>query len=282
MRIVKKVLFERITELPQFKKIRTTFGRLKLKESKSTFGISSVKEISRLQFYFVIEYINVIQEKIDYNKIFPDSENGEATCIDYNILSQEQDRIKKLIAYLQSEYPECFKKLGISKEVVGCFIIATNKKTNSIRKLNLYKKEHCIAVRLNYSDLPKEFELMCADFAKSKREEIDREQEEFDRFMTLSQGEQDNIISDFLHNIQYPSLYFPESNESEEIDNFIFDSVRLNQVPSGTTIESAAEASIDQTTDIKYLSAMLDSALEREKYELCAKIRDRLIILKNL
>src|SRR4051812_35094158 len=95
MRIVKKILYDRAIEIVQFKKIKQAFNKIKTKPHST--GIGSVKEISRLNFYFVIDHLNIIQEKVDYNKIFPDSQNGEATCIDYKVLAEEQDKVKSLL-----------------------------------------------------------------------------------------------------------------------------------------------------------------------------------------
>ncbi len=281
MRLVKKVKFNTIKEINQFKKLDNSFKKCKEKEDKNL--LSNVKDISRLNFYFVIEYINIIHEKINYDKIFPENKEGRHSKIDYNILMEEQDKLKKYINDKHTKCPEYFKKLGILNEVVGCFVIGTTKKNiSSIAKLDIIKKENCISYKFDLKNLPREFEQMCIDFATNKQDFIEKEHEEFEKFMKLSNEEQDNIIQDILYKIQNPPIIFLENPTEESLieDGGFQDFLDNSSQTATTTIEMAAEKSIENINDISFLNVMLKTALNKENYELCAKIRDRIALLK--
>lgn len=278
MRLIKKVTFNRIKELPQFKKLENSFTKQRNKSNNSP--INNIKDISRLSFYFILEYINIIRDKINYKKIFIDNKESNYTEVDFNILMEEQDKLKKYIKDKNKNTPEYFKKLGILNEVVGCFIVGTIKKNiKSIEKLDMGNKDNSVFIKLDIKNLPKEFEQICIDFSKTKHNCIEQEHEEFEKFMKLSNDEQDNIIEDILHNIQYPSIVFLDFAEEGE-DTFI-NNFDLSGPLTATTIEHAAENSIDNIKDINFLNSMLTSALETENYELCIKIRDRLFFLQK-
>lgn len=277
MRLIKKVKFSRVKEIVQFKKLDSTFNRLKIKDTECQ--ISNVKDLSRLNFYFIIEYINLIQEKINYKKIFPDTVDGVHRP-NLNILLEEQDKLKKYVDNKQNNSPDFFKKLGILNEVVGCFLIATTKKNiSSIQKLDLSKKDQTITIKLDKFNLPKEFEHICLEFSKNQQKFIEKEHEEFERFMKMSNEEKDTIIQDILHNIQFPPILFMDIQNEEGTEEHTFYEFMKNEPHTATTIETAAENSIDHINDKEFLNAMLTAALEKEKYELCAKIRDRLLFL---
>lgn len=282
MRLVKKIKFNRIKEIVQFKKLESNFIKLKDKNFNGILG--TVKDISRLNFYFVIEYINIIHERIDYNKIFPEGNGARHSIVDFDILMQEQDKLKKYINDKQLKGPEYFKKLGILNEVVGCFVVATIKKNiRSIKKLDFTKKEHSIAIKIDINKLPKEFEQICIDFSKHKQTFIEKEHEEFEKFMRLSNEEQDTIIQDILYNMQFPPIIFMdlpvENNDDECYQDIHFQD--FYEPHTATTIEIAAENTIETTNNETFLNGMMQSALDNENYELCARIRDRLQVLKE-
>lgn len=277
MRLIKKIKFSRIKEIPQFKKIENSFTKLKEKEVDIT--LSTIKDISGLNFYFVIEYINIIHNKVNYDKIFPKNKKSGHSDVDYNNLMEEQDKLKKYINNKHLKVPEFFKKIGILNDVIGCFIIATIKKNvKSVKKLDFNKKEQNIIIKLDFNSLPKEFEQICLEFYKAEQSIIEKEYEEFDKFLNLSNEEQDIFIHDILQNIQFPTNISFDPNELEmyneaKINNF------YNKPHSAATIESAAENHINQITDKEFLKGMLNAALLKEDYELCVKIRDRLLII---
>lgn len=279
MRLIKKIIFDRVKEIPQFKRIKSNFEKIQNKEIK---GIGTVKEIGRLNFYYIIEYVNILQDRIDYNKIFPESTEGKLSSIDYSILKEEQNRLKKIIDDNQNSFPEYFKKLGTIKEITGCYLIATHKRDASIRNLDFSKKDICISIKMDHKkSLPKEFEQMCSDYSKDKKDELEKEHKEFLKFIKLSNDEQNFNANDFLFliNIQNPPAPFSDdiSYPEEELNLFLMDPISTQ---TGITLESVAENQIDRFDDIKLLDDMLESALERENYELCAKIRDRINLLK--
>lgn len=275
MRLIKKVSFNRVKELPQFKKLENSFNKQRSKSINSP--IASIKDISRLNFYFIIEYINIIRDKINYSKIFTNNKEENYTELNFNVLLEEQEKLKKYINDKKKNTPDYFNKLGILNEVVGCFIVGTIKKNiKSLEKLDIGNKDNCVIVKLDVNDLPKEFEQICIDFSKTKHNAIEQEHEEFEKFMKISNEEQNNIIEDIINNMQYPPVVFDLSDENEDV---FMNNFAISGPLTATTIEHAAENSIDNIKDISFLNGMLSSALETENYELCAKIRDRIVFL---
>lgn len=268
MKLVRKIKFKRAKEISIFKKIESNFLKVKDENCKNPNSIKSAQDISKLHFYLVLEYINLIDEKIDYDKIFPDNPLGNNTLIDFNNLVEEQEKLKSYIQKSQQKGPSYFKNIGILNEVIGCYMLATPyKHLKKIKNLDFKNKtnDSFIAVKFDFKKLPGEFEKICIGYAKNKSSFLRKEKEEFQNFLNLSNEEQDSILDEMMENIQSPYLDFDTSK----------------QVSSATTIQFAAENSINQIYNIDFLLSMLASAEESENYELCIKIRDRICDLKK-
>lgn len=281
MRLIKKIKFKRAKEIALFKKAESIFQDSKDENCKSPKSISFYSDISGLNFFLVLDYINLINEKINYNKIFPKNPIGENTIIDFNNLVEEQRSLKKYIEEKQHRGPEFFKKLGFLNEVVGCYLIATTHKNfKKIKNFNFKNKtsKDYICCRFDYRGrLPKEFEKMCHDFSKENKKSFEKERDEFKVFLSLSEEEQDNILDNMLNEIQFPEKEFIENdNDDTNSNSFI-----SHGLATATTIQFAAEQSIDKIFSKDFLSNMLFSAEEKEDYELCAKIRDRIFFLNK-
>jgi hypothetical protein len=268
MKLVRKIKFKRAKEISLFKKLEASFIKVKDENCKNPNSVKSVSDISKLNFYLVLEYINLIDEKIDYDKIFPDNPIGKNTVIDFNNLVEEQEKLKSYIQKSQQKGPSYFKNIGILNEVMGCYMLATpHKHLKKIKNLDFKNKsnEDFIMVKFDLKKLPFEFEKICLGYAKNQSSFLKKEKEEFQNFINLSTEEQDNILDEMMGNIQSPYLDFDISK----------------QVSSATTIQFAAENSINQIYNIDFLLSMLASAEESENYELCIKIRDRICELKK-
>lgn len=271
MKLVRKIKFKRAKELSLFKKIESVLNKTKDSDCKNPRSTRSYSDISKLNFFLVLEYVNLINEKVDYKKIFPDSSVGSNAIIDFNNLVEEQEKLKSYIQKAQKSGPSYFKNIGILNEVIGCYMVATiHKNLKKVRNLDFKNKnsEDFIVFKFDFKKLPSEFETICLNYGKSQFNYLEKEKEEFQNFLNLSNEEQDNVLDEMLESIQGPFSRF--ENENFEIEQ-----------PShtATTIQFAAENSINQIYNIDFLLCMLSSAEESENYELCIKIRDRIYAL---
>lgn len=277
MRLVKKIKFKRAQQISQFKKIECSFNKIKSETSENPSNIRYHKDISTLNFYLVVEYVNLINEKIDYNRIFPENPLGHNSIIDYNNLLEEQEKLKEHIDKNKDKGPDYFKKMGILNEIVGCYFIATTKKNvRSIKKIDFNNKDISIVLRFDTDTLPKEFKKLCEDYAKNKFTSLEKEDDDFQKFMNLNPEEQENILDNLLYNVQFPPIIMYDDISEDDVF-YNSDSSNTYSLSTATTIEFAAENNLSKFTDIEFLKGMLTAAVEKENYELCAKIRDRLI-----
>lgn len=268
MKIIKKITFRRAKSLAgEFEPIQEKF--LELKKEGDKEGVSRVDSLSKLNFFIVVEYINMA-DKINYNKIFPNDD----FIVDIEGLLNEQDKVIQHINKRKSAYPEIFRKLGLIHEVTGCFLIATRK--TSINNISTKNTKNTISIRIHNSSLPKEIFQMCNEYHEIKCDVFKKEQEEFERFNKLSFEEEDIILQNILQNVNSGSAEFFYSSENN-------DNLNDKEPLSGYTIvkmEDAFSQNIDRITSIEFLRSLLDKALDKENYEFCAKIRDRLSFLE--
>ena len=267
MKIIKKITFRRAKSLSdEFKLVQDKFFEIKKNESQE--GISRIDNISKLNYFIVIEYINMA-DKIDYDKIFPNDDY----LVDIEGLLNEQDKVIQQINKRKNTYPEIFKKLGLIHQVTGCFLIATRK--SNINNVSTKNTKNTISVKINNNSLPREICDMCNEYNDAKSEIFEKEQEEFERFNKLSFEEQDIILQNILQNINKGSTEFFYTSEAND---------NKNEPLSGYTnvkMEDAFSQNIERITSVEFLNSLLDKALDKENYEFCAKIRDRLMYLQT-
>ncbi len=272
MRLVKKLKFKRVKELHIFKKLKNSFLKLKIQNQTNERNITTCEDLSKLNYFVVLEYINLINDKINYKKIFPKSDLGSNSIVDFNNLVQEQEKLKVYIQKNKNRGPVYFKNLGVINEVQGCYIVATtHKHPKKVKDLNFKNKNNneFLFIKFDFKKLPKEFEKICFEYHMKKNQNLEKEKEEFENFLNLSNDEQDIIIENLFNDIQGP---FVNEGELEKI----------NKTPvTATTIQFAAENKINQINDLDFLFNMLQSSEDIENYELCAKIRDRIFEIKK-
>lgn len=272
MRIIKKLRFKRVKELYIFKKIKSDFLKLKSENKNNEDALFSCEDLSKLNYFIVLEYINLINDKIDYKKIFPISKIGCNSIVDFNNLVQEQEKLKKYIQNNQSVGPIYFKNLGLLNEVQGCYLVATtNKQPKKIKDFNFKNKKNndFIFIKFNFNKLPREFEKICFDYHNKKNRNFEKDKEEFENFLNLTNEEKDVIVDNLFYDIQ-----------NQLICDEILDKIN-NCSSTATTIQFAVENKIDKITDLEFLVNMLHSSENIENYELCAKIRDRILEIKK-
>ena len=258
-------------QLPQHKKVLSTFDKLKEDNNIDKHNsIKRTKDASKLNYFVVVEYENLLKNKININNFF-DKKNGKKDVINIEKVLKEKEKIEKYIQEKKSSGPDCFKKLGFVNDVTGCYLIGTNKKNiGYIKDLDLKNKNNLLIIKLDYKNLPKEVEELCNQFYTKTQEDFRREKEEFEKFSKLNQTEQDNYINNILDNINNTPLII--------IDNINY----LNYKSSGFTFfDGFSEKNIDTITNIDFLEALRINAEEKEQFEFCAKIRDRLKEIKS-
>lgn len=269
MKLIKKITFRRAKSLPEFAVIQQKFSEIQT-ESEKEEGLARINSISKLNYFIVIEYINMA-DKIDYNKIFPNDDY----IVDVEGLLNEQDRVIQHINKRRNNYPEVFYKLGLIHEVTGCYLIATRK--SNMNNISTKNTKNTISVKIKNNLIPKEISNMCNEYHDAKSEIIQKEQEEFHRFNRLSFEEQDIILQNILQNVNSGSVDFFYSSEPSS-------SKKTEEPISGYTsvkIEDVFSQNLERITSVEFLQTLLNKALDKENYEFCAKIRDRLSFLET-
>ncbi len=274
MKIVQKIKFDRVKEFKIFKKFKSKFLKNKSKriELNKINGIYNVDDFSKLNFYIILEYINLVSEKINYKKIFPDNKNSSNSIVDFNSLVKEQEKLKTYIQDNHNKGPIFFKKLGILNEVIGCYFLCStynnSKRVKSFDFKNNNSNDKFLFLKFDLNQLPKEFEKICFNY--QKKHNIEKDKEEVDRFLDISNEEYDVLMESLFNDIKHPLI-----NED------MIESVNKESPATATTIQFAAENQIGKINDIDFLDNMLHSSEDLENYELCAKIRDRILEIKK-
>ncbi len=274
MKLIKKITLKRVMQLSQYKKVLSIFDKFKEDQNIDKHNsIKRTKDASKLNYFFVLEYENIFKNKLNLNN-FIEKKSGKNDVINIEKLIEEKNKIEEYINNKKQKEPVFFDRLGPTNQVIGCYLIGTNKKSiNHIKDLDLKNRNNLILIKIDYKSLPREFEDMCNDFFKKTQEKLKKEKEEFDKFSKMNELEQDEFINNILNNINSPSF-------------LIIDGFNLNLdnklVSSGFTFyDGLSEQNIQNINNIEFLEALKINAEEKEQYEFCAKIRDRLNEIKG-
>lgn len=266
MRLLKKISYRRAKELSAFEEVTKKFNAIKL--AGAAHGIAREDGLSKLAFYVVVEYKNVV-DMINYSRVF--CENG---TVDYDALVSEQKKLCEHIIRRNCGYPETFKLLGPVNEVSGCYLIATRKKNANF--LTIKNTPNTISVKFKNDKLPKEAESICAEYMGSKNLPSSTERNEFENFIKTKFEQQDAILQSVLFNVQLYPIMISESvlwSESSSKQSKITEMENSN---NPIKIEDIASKNIDNITSVDFLTTLLELSVKSENYELCAKIRDRI------
>lgn len=271
MKIIKKITHRRAKALPEYTLIQEKFDEIKSKSKKAgdkSEGIERSESIDKLNFFIVLEYINMA-DRIDYSRIFPNDD----FIIYVEGLLNEQDKIIQHINKRKANYPDMFYKLGFVNEVIGCFLIATRK--GNLNNISTKNTKNTISIKIKNA-FPREIKEMCNDYLLTKSEASEREQEEFIRFSRLSFDERDIILQNIIETASNNTFafFYPPDNRKKNTPS-----------QSGSTgavkLEDVFNQNIEKITSVEFLASLLKKAEDKENYEFCAKIRDRLEILKS-
>lgn len=279
MRLIRKITFKRVTQLPQYKKVLSLFDKFKENPDIDRHNsIKKTKDASTLNYFIVVDFENVIKKKINFKNFIEREPGTDKEIVNINKLIEEKEKIEKSIQERSQTQPPFFNKLGMMNEVNGCYLIGANKKSIShIRDLDLRAKNNFIIVKLDNKKLPKEIEEMCIQFHEKTQEKMRREQEEFEKFSKMNQDEQDRYINEILNNVNLP----PPSIVFLEKIKFDYANDKFLQTSGFTFFDGFSEKNIQNIENVEFLEALLNNAVEKEQYEFCAKIRDRIIEVKE-
>ena len=231
-----------------------------------------------MNYFIVLDFENVLKKKINFKNFIEKEESTGKEIVNIKKIVEEKEKIEKSIQERAKTDPPCFSKLGSMNQVIGCYLVGANKKSIShIRDMDIKSKNNFIIVKLDNKKLPKEIEEMCNQYYQKTQEKLKREQEEFEKFTKMNQIDQDNYINEILNNMSLPTPSIII------IDNLKFDNLndKFFQTSGFTFFDGFSEKSIGNIENLEFLEALLSNAEEKEQYEFCAKIRDRIIEVKN-
>lgn len=274
MRLIRKTTYKRVTQIPEHKKVLSTFEKFKEDPNIDRHNsLKKTKDASTLNYFFALEFESTIGKKINFkNFIEKDENNNEIVNLDK--LLDEKNRIEDEINERRKKEPVFFQKLGYSNQVIGCYLIGTNKKNmGHIKDMDFKNKNNLIVIKLNNKKLPKEFEEMCNQYYKRTQEKIRREQEDFEKFIMMNPQEQENYIKKILENI------VPQPPHMIIIDNINIEN-GFSSSSGYTFFDGFSENNIQTINNIEFLETLLLNAEQKEQYEFCAKIRDRIKEIK--
>lgn len=266
MRLFKKLAYRRAREFPQFEKISQKFNEIKSANAK--YGIAREDSVSKLTFYVVVEYSNVV-DRINYSKIF--CENG---TVNYDALVSEQKKLCEHIIRRNCGYPELFKSLGPVNEVIGCYLVATRKK--NVNVLTTKNTPNTISVKIPNDALPKEIESICAEYKNIRNTSLSKEKSDFENFIRLRFEQQDGILQSVLFNVQLYPVVISESVLWSDSINKQQKGAEMSNSNKPIRIADIASKNINNITSVEFLNTLLELSIKSESYELCARIRDRI------
>ena len=279
MRLIRKITYKRVSQLPQHKKVISIFDKFKEDPDIDRHNaLKKTKDHSTLNYFIVLEFDNIIKKKINIKNVIEKDPATSKEIVNLNRLIEEKTKLEESIKERMKKEPPCFSKLGIINQVTGCYLVGANKKSVAhIRDLDLKSKNNFIIVKLDNRKLPKEIEEMCNQFYAKTQEIIKKEQDEFEKFSKMDQKEQDDYINNILNNLGNTNTPPPSIVIIDNI-NFSNDSLKSSGF---TFFDGFSEKNIQQIENVQFLETLLANAEEKEQYEFCAKIRDRLIEIKS-
>ncbi len=288
MKIVKKVSLSKIKGIEYFDNISDLFNELSPKMLKQ-IGVSNVLD---LNYFFVVTYKNILKATNDLNKFF--SSDGE---IKIDVLQKEHQRMYKYLTDRNKNgYPAIFNKMGLLNEVQGCYLVASNLKNvkNIDVNCNIDYGEGflSLSVKLNNDKLPKEIEHVFSEYQKKQNNKIKKEFN--DRTTDYGDINMEDLFlfNPFEGNDLKPGMLFvtltPDHDlfitpdnasplEEDENSPFVINIGESHK----NTIENLVDTNLGKIYNMDFLSDILKTAELNENYELCAKIRDRIVLLNK-
>ncbi len=266
MRIAKKIDFEKVKNIDLFIMLKQKIK--KIKKTKPNSSISKIGEIDLLNYYLIIECKNVSKELGFEN-------NKKINEISLEFRESELVKNKNLIKHLKNKnsQPFYFKKLGLLNEITGCYLIATTKKEKE--NISIYNSINTVSCKFDLNNLPSYFEDMCNEYEKYDNSNNVLVNPFLIDMFDISTLQRDNILESILKNFSF--IEIPTGKY------YTYDS-NLNHTTvehSKNNIEDVIENNIKAINDLVFLNKAMEISIESDNFELCAKIRDRIIEIKN-
>ena len=173
----------------------------------------------------------------------------------------------------KNSQPSYFKNLGLLYDILGCYIVATSKKSK--KNVSIYNTLNNISCKFDLEDLPNEFKKMCSDYDNKELKFDNRNIFNLSNILNIPNEERDRIIESIVGSLAF--IQIPKQD--------LYPNISFNDVYEGNNshinIESIIESKIENIYDINFLQQVMESAIESENLELCVKLRDRINFLKK-
>tara|TARA_Y100000389_G_C17455170_1_gene517660 strand:+ start:855 stop:1646 length:792 start_codon:yes stop_codon:yes gene_type:complete len=261
MRLVKSITYKRAKSLKRFSLIKQKIEKSIVKNPDS--NIAS-KGIEGLKYFLVIDYkdvskkLGVTDSFNDINLLFGTKEDNEAFM----------SHIRK-----KNSEPSFFKNLGLLYDISGCYLVATSKDVK--KNISIYNTLGSISCKFDLNDLPKEFKKMCSEYENKELNFDNTNIFNFSNILNIPNEERDEIIESIVS-----SLAFTEIPKQDLYPDFDLENV-YDESLANINIETIIESKIGDIYDINFLQQVMETAIQNDNLELCAKIRDRISFIKK-
>jgi len=261
MRLVKSITYKRAKKLSRFSIIKKKIEKAIQKNPESAIA---KKGIEGLKYYLVIDCKDV-SKKIGIDDSFND----------IHLLFGTKEENETFMNHIRKKNlePSFFKNLGLLYDISGCYLVATSKDVK--KNVSIYNTLNSVSCKFELDDLPSEFKKMCSDYENKELTFDNTNLFNFSNILNIPNEERDKIIESIVS-----SLEFDEIPKQDIYSSLNFDDV-YNENISNINIESIIESKIEDIYDINFLQQVMETAIENDNLELCAKIRDRINFIKK-
>jgi ABC-type antimicrobial peptide transport system permease subunit len=263
MRIVKKIDFEKVKKIDLFLLLKQKIN--KIKQTKLNSSIAQVNDIYSLNYYLIIECKDISKE-LGFDK------NKKPNEIFFN----NEDNNKKFIKHLKvkNSQPFYFKKLGLLNEITSCYLVATTKKEKE--NISIYNSINTVSCKFDFDNLPSDFEDICNEYETYNINNDISINPYLNDIFNISTLERDKILESILKSVSFVEM------PKNIYNTYEFKTNDLEEKHLKNNIENVIENKIKNINDIDFLEKVMESAIENDNFELCAKIRDKIKEIKKL
>jgi hypothetical protein len=264
MRITKKITYDDVIKFNRFNKLEEKIESTKKKNFN--YPISKL-EIEEMNYFLVIECKD-LSEELGFGV--------QTNNFSFGFFA-EKDKHQSFLKHIRKKnsQPSYFKKIGLLYDITGCYVVATTKKDK--RKISSYNSSNTISIRLNMNKLPKEIENMCNEFEVYQLQKQQRDHIDNSEIFGMSQDDKEKIIENIVSGILFVKKPFQEMYPNYDL-NDMYNTMNV----ASLNIEQVIENKLHDIYDIVFLEQVMESAIEKENFEFCAKIRDRISAIKEI
>ena len=262
MRIAKSITYEYAKGLERFSLLKKKIDKHKNENPESS--ISKIKKIEHLNYFLVIDCKDV-REELGFNEKANDS----------SFLFGTKEKNEKFISHIRKKnsQPFYFKKIGLFYNINGCYIVATTKRSK--KNISIYNSTNTISCKFELENLPIDFREMCLEYEDYNFQKEINILPNISNLFNISYDEREKIIESIISSFAYIKIpnqpIFPENDIYKNYKNL-----------SRNNIQDIIENKVNDIYDITFLEKVMESAIENDNFELCAKIRDRIKKIKKI